>query len=114
MLRALLYFFHQLFSEERRQYLCKKEMAGGGRWSCLNTRGEKRRRNIVVLRSAPAASFSRQLMSASRSSRSAESCSALLQWTPNGATRVRYAQMIDFSVPAQDRSCRQRACLQHE
>eukprot|EP00964_Phaeocystis_antarctica_P020714 scaffold11459_cov64-Phaeocystis_antarctica.AAC.9 len=109
-----LNLFHQRYSEERCQYLRITETAGGGRWPCLNTRGGKRRRNLVVLRSAPAASFSRQLMRDSRSSRSAESCSALLQWTPNGATRVRYAQIVDSSVPAQDLSCRQRACRQHE
>lgn len=110
-----LNLFHQRYSEERRQHLLRiTETAGGGRWPCLNTRSGKRRRNLVVLRSAPAASFSRQLMSDSRSSRSAESCSALLQWTPNGATRVRYAQIVDSSVPAQDLSCRQRACRQHE
>ena len=80
-LRALN-IFHQRKNEERRQYLRIKERrqylriketAVGGRWPCLNTRDGNRRRNVEVLRSAPAASFSRQLMSESRSSRSAES-----------------------------------------
>ena len=121
MLRALLLFllhlfFHHLFSQEqeRRQYLCVKASAGGGRWPCVNTSGGKRRRNAVVLTSAPSASCSRQLMSASRSWRSAESCSVLLQWASNGATRVRYAHVIDSSAPAHDLSCRQRPCRQHE
>ena len=108
-----LYLFHKRYNMERCQHLRIQETVGG-RWPCLNTRGGKRRRNAVVLRSAPAASCSRQLMSAWRSSRSDESCSALLLWAPNGATRVRYAQMIDSSAPAHDRSCRQRPCRKHE
>ena len=73
--RTEIFLFNQ--SCNTRQHLCIQESAGGGRWSCLNTCGGKWRRNVVVLRSAPAATSSRQLMSASRSSRSAESSSLL-------------------------------------
>ena len=90
---------------------CHQELTFGWRWSCLNTDSGNCLRSVVLLRSAPAESPWRHSTSASRKTCSAWSSSALgcRASGSNGATRVRYAHVIDFSPPAHDLSCRQRA-----
>ena len=94
---------------QRRCHLQKP--AFGWRWLCLNTDSGKCLRSVVLLRSAPAERPWRQSTSARRKICSAWSSSALgcRASGSNGATRVRYAHVIDFSPPAHDLSCRQRA-----
>ena len=90
---------------------CHQEPAVGWRWLCLNTDSGNRLRSVVLLRSAPAESPLRHSTSSMRKTCSAWSSSALgcRASGSNGATRVRYAHVIDFSPPAHDLSCRQRA-----
>ena len=90
-----------------------QKRAFGWRWLCLNTDSGKCLRSVVLLRSAPAESPSRHSTRARRKTCSAWSSSALgcRASGSNGATRVRYAHVIDFSAPAHDLSCRQRACM---
>ena len=96
---------------QRRCHLQKP--AFGWRWLCLNTDSGKCLRSVVLLRSAPAERPWRQSTSARRKICSAWSSSALgcRASGSKGATRVRYAHVIDFSAPAHDLSCRQRACM---